>query len=272
MKKIITLIYIKYLIFKRRIFKGKKSKFSLLLFITLFTLILGFTFYFCKNIFSYIHDFDETGKLLNLKILEYFTIFLILIDLLSNIIVALNIVLENREFSFLMSFPLSHSSMCMYKAIEICFISNWMAYIIGFTIFISWAIVTGLNLIQFIIVFAILWAFLLFMTSLTAFLLVQIILYIFPIRWISRLIHFAVISISVSIVFILRALKPEKLINPDVRGVLKNYIMELKLPFENFYPTHWMISTFSGNSDLITTIVFFILSILILLGLIVFTG
>ena len=182
------------------------------------------------------------GGMLISKLLEMLFMTLFFMLLFSGIISALSILFLDTELQSLMVSPQPVSRIFMSRLLMMTFDSSWMAVIFFIPVFMAFA--KTLNAFWL--------AYVYFPLALLFFILIPniigagsslLIAAFFPIRQMKKVFQFLAILMLTGLIFFLRSLEAEKLLNPSHFQNVSGYLLSLNLPLVKYSPASWMHQT-----------------------------
>ncbi len=179
------------------------------------------------------------GGLLVSKLLEMLFMSLFFMLLFSGVISALSILFLDTGLQSLMVSPQPLSRIFMSRFILLTFDSSWMAVVFFLPVFLAFANVLNSSSL----------AYLLFPIALFFFILIPNIIgaggslllaAFFPIKQMKKIFQFISIIMLTGLIFFLRSLEAEKLLNPTHFSSASTYLINLELPLVKYSPTSWI--------------------------------
>lgn len=191
------------------------------------------------------------GGLLVSKLLEMLFLTLFFMIVFSSIIAALSSFYLNEELPTLMSSPLPISMIFRSRMLLMGIESSWM--VIVFFMPALYAFATALKaswpaylIFPFFLLFAIL------LPNLAGGFTALSLATFFPIRQMKKVFQFLSILVLTGLIFFLRSLEAEKLLNPSYFKDISQYILSLELPLIGYSPSSWLhqasMSLFRNNT------------------------
>jgi|GEM_PF-307186 len=191
------------------------------------------------------------GGLLVSKLLEMLFMTLFFMVLFSSVIAALSSFFLNEELPTLMSSPLPIGMIFRSRMLLMTIESSWMVVVFFMPALYSFA--TALNaswpaylLFPFFMLLSVLLPNL--VGGFTALALAAF----FPIRQMKKVFQFLSIIVLTALIFFLRSLEAEKLLNPSYFKDISQYILSLEVPLINYSPSSWLhqasIALFRNNT------------------------
>ena len=182
------------------------------------------------------------GGLIISKLLEMLFMTLFFMLLFSGVISALSILFLDTELQPLMVSPQPVSRIFMSRLLMLTFDSSWMAVIFFIPVFLAFA--KTLNSFSL--------AYICFPIALLFFVLIPniigagsslLIAAFFPIRQMKKIFQFLAIIMLTGLIFFIRSLEAEKLLNPSHFKSVSGYLISLDLPLVRYSPATWMHQT-----------------------------
>jgi len=191
------------------------------------------------------------GGLLVSKLLEMLFLTLFFMVLFSSIIAALSSFYLNEELPTLMASPLPVGMIFRSRMLLMTIESSWMVAVFFMPALYAFATALKANwpanlIFPFFLLFAIILPNLaggFTALSLAAF---------FPIRQMKKVFQFLSILVLTGLIFFLRSLEAEKLLNPSYFKDISQYILSLQVPLIDYSPSSWLhqasMSLFRNNT------------------------
>ena len=223
--------------------KEKILRFSLLLGIGLVFFVLDYLFF--HRIISYIARIDidivykiEVGTILVARLLNMIFLTFFSMLLFSNVVVSLSTFYLSSDLGFLLSSPISFSSIFTLKFVETMLNSSGILLIFGLPIFIVcgqeyqassiYYIAIPVILVPFIVTPAIIG------TSMT-----MILVRFFPVKRVQQVLTVFGLILGAGLVMLFRFLRPEQLVNEIGINEMFSYIKEARIPTSPYLPSTW---------------------------------
>lgn len=195
-------------------------------------------------VLDYFTRVEIFGPILAKRLLSmvFLTFFFILVY--SNIINALSTYYLSEDLQLIMSVPVSGSRVYGIKLLETTVNSSWMVLIFALPVFLAYAVVfrSGpayfLQLAAICIPFALIPAAIGIMFTMT-------LVTVFPARRLKDLLFLAGLMTLVSLVLLLRLLRPERLVDQEFSQGLMEYLAAIKAPSSIFLPSYWATEALS---------------------------
>lgn len=190
------------------------------------------------------------GGLLVSKLLEMLLLTLFFMVLFSSIISALSSFFLNEELPVLMVSPQPITRIFRSRFIIMSIESSWM--VIAFFLPALLAFATALKAsFHAYLVYPFYLFFFILLPNVTGAFFALLVGAFFPIRQMRKVFQFLSIIVLTSLIFFLRSLEAEKLLNPSYFKDISQYILSLQLPLLEFSPSSWFhkatIALFKGS-------------------------
>jgi ABC-2 type transport system permease protein len=181
-------------------------------------------------------------------------IFLTLFSLLafSHIITALSNLFLSRDLLLCHATPAPLESLFLSRAAYTFMDSSWMLVIFGVPVFMAYAYVYRagplffFNLIHLSLAMALI-------AGGIGILVTMVLVYVFPAQRTRDIIMLLSVAMLISLYFLLRFMRPERLVNPDAFFTIMQYMGALKTPQSPYLPTQWITDTLwaslTGSAD-----------------------
>jgi ABC-2 type transport system permease protein len=170
--------------------------------------------------------------------------------LFSSIISALSAFYLNEELPVLMASPQPIGRIFRSRFILMTFESSWMVMAFFFPALIAFATALNANAVAYFI-FILFLAFFIILPNICGATFALLLGSFFPIRQMRKIFQFLSIIVLTSLIFFLRSLEAEKLLNPSYFKDISQYILSLQLPLLQFSPSAWLhqaaLSLFNAN-------------------------
>lgn len=178
------------------------------------------------------------GALLVSKLLEMLFLSLFFMILFSCIISALSSFYLNEELQLLIVSPQSITSIFFSRFITMTFESSWMVLIFFTPAFYAFATILKASYVAYFVFPLFLGIFIIIPNLMGAFFALSLATF-FPVRQMKKVFQFLSIIMLTVLVFFLRSLQAEKLINPSYFKDVSQYILGLKNPLLEYSPSFW---------------------------------
>lgn len=241
----------------KRVF-SRRSQFVLYLLLLGSLLVSGVIYYGLYRFLDYVGRapmLGETlgpiiGGLLVSKLLEMLLLSLFFMVLFSSIISALSAFFLNEELPVLMATPQPISRIFRSRFIMMTIDSSWMVIAFFLPALLAFATALDARPIAYLIYPVYLSIFILLPNICGGFFALMLGTF-FPIRQMKKIFQFLSIIVLTSLIFFLRSLEAEKLLNPSYFKDISQYILSLQLPLLEFSPSSWLhqatMSLFKNN-------------------------
>ncbi|SHJ09987.1 ABC-2 type transport system permease protein [Desulfatibacillum alkenivorans DSM 16219] len=229
---------------------GKSSQYRALLF-ALFGLAFWIgIFWIFFEVLTYFQGVEEFGDILAEKLLSmvFLTFFALL--LFSSVIASLSKLYLSRDLHLVFSYPVDHRQIFLARWMEAAFDSSWMVLVYATPAFFSYGIVYQqgalfyLNMLLVLIPFCV-------SASIISTLAVMAVVVALPANRLRGMLIFVGMGLFVGLYFLVRMLRPERLVDPDAAFSVSEYIASLRTPAADWLPSTWafdsMTSVIHGN-------------------------
>lgn len=191
------------------------------------------------------------GGLLVSKLLEMLFLTLFFMVLFSSIIAALSSLFLNEELPTLMSSPLPIGLIFRSRLLIMTVESSWMVLV--FFLPALFAFATALNAgFSAYLIFPVFLLFFVLLPNLVGGFTALMLAAFFPIRQMRKVFQFLSIIVLTGLIFFLRSLEAEKLLNPSYFKDISQYILSLQVPLIEYSPSSWLhkatMSLFKNNT------------------------
>lgn len=191
------------------------------------------------------------GGLLVSKLLEMLFMTIFFMILFSSIISALSSLFLNEELPVLMSSPLPVGLIFRSRLLLMSAESSWMVLVFFMPALLSFATALKADWPAYLIFPFFLLVSILLPNLVGAFAALLLGAF-FPIRQMKKVFQFLSIIVLTSLIFFLRSLEAEKLLNPSYFQDVSHYILSLQLPLIEYSPSAWLhnatMSLFRNNT------------------------
>lgn len=215
------------------------------------------------------------GGLLVAKLLEMLLLTLLFMVLFSSIIAALSAFYLSEELPVLMSSPQPVSRIFRSRFIIMSFESSWMVIAFFMPALLAFATALNASAAAYLIFPVFLLLFILLPNMLGALAALTLSSF-FPIRQMKKMFQFLSMLVLTGLVFFLRSLEAEKLLNPSYFQDISQYLLNLQVPLINYSPSFWMhsatIKLFKNNDMAGAFIQIAPMIILIVVGICILTA
>ncbi|MFL3044268.1 MAG: putative ABC transporter permease subunit [Candidatus Neomarinimicrobiota bacterium] len=204
--------------------------FCLLLCIILFNVTL--------SVVTYFHEQDELGIILSLKIFQMAWILIFAMLIFSCMVSAVSSVYLSQDNEIVFSAPISTPELYFMRYTSNTIYTSWMMIIFSLPIFAAYGIVFNTPLLYWLLMVITLLSM---ACSATCFglLLTVILINLFPARHTKDIILYLSLCFSVLIIFLIRLLQPENMVNPEEYGNFIEYFSTISKPAAPYIPAGW---------------------------------
>jgi len=209
----------------------------------LFIIMLGVIFwvgslYLSLRVLSYFSQIEELGNILAWKLLSMIIVTIFSLLVFSNILNSLSKLYLAKDLKLVHSMPVEGYRIFLARFIESTIDSSWMVILYTLPVFVAYGwiyksgaffhLATALSLVLLAIGAAIL-----------ASLLVMAAVVIVPASRIRTLFLFLGLSLFILLYIVLRILRPERLVDPEVFSATLFYFKSISTPSSPLLPTTW---------------------------------
>ena len=204
--------------------------FCLLLCIILFNVTL--------SVVTYFHEQDELGIILSLKIFQMAWILIFAMLIFSCMVSAVSSVYLSQDNEIVFSAPISTPELYFMRYTSNTIYTSWMMIIFSLPIFAAYGIVFNTPLLYWLLMVITLLSM---ACSATCFglLMTIILINLFPARHTKDIILYLSLCFSVLIIFLIRLLQPENMVNPEEYGNFIEYFSTISKPAAPYIPAGW---------------------------------
>ena len=190
------------------------------------------------RVLSYIQRVEDIGDLLATKVLGIIMLALLSILLLSNVITALSTYFLAKDLDLLVAAPVGGVRLYLAKLTETVVHSSWMVALLSLPIFTAYGIVySGGPLFPLVAVAAFV-PFLL-LPAVVGIIITMFLVNVFPARRTRELLGLVGLGALVTVVMLLRFMRPERLARPEGFENFVDYLAELRTPTNPLLPSEW---------------------------------
>jgi ABC-2 type transport system permease protein len=180
------------------------------------------------------------GQMLITKFLEMIYMALFFMVFFSSIIAAFSAFYLDDEIRLLFSAPIPAYRIFWSRFMAMLFDSSWMALLFFIPIFFAFATASQSPWWVYPIYPGLIFLYLL-MPNIVGAVMALLLASFFPIRQMKKVFQFLSVLILGGMVFFFRFLEPEKLLNPNYFQSISGYILNLRNPFVEYFPSSWMV-------------------------------
>lgn len=210
-----------------------------------FFLFVGcFMFWFLYKAFQFFQSFDLIGEILigRLLALVFFIFFLFLI--LSNINSVIKWFLTSDDLPFLLSNPVSTSTIFVTRTIEVLVESSWAFFFFSIPVLLAYYFALFKFKLLFLLSILLLVPYALIPYGI-AFLLVMLLARFLSPKLIKRMFSLVFVILAAVLVITFRAMEVEKLAQPESFAYVYDYMRYLSIPAHPLMPTNLLIECIS---------------------------
>jgi len=206
----------------------------------------GLGFFFCGGLFLFscrilIHfqSVDVIGDLLARQLMSMVLLTFFSLLVFSHIITALSNLYLSKDLELCHSTPVRLEELFMSRALYTLVDSSWMLIAFGLPIFMAYAYVYRpgpgfyFSLLHLNLALA-------FIAGGIGILVTMVLVYVFPAQRTRDLVVLLSILMLAAMFFLLRFMRPERLVNPESFFTVMQYVGALKAPQSPYLPTKWI--------------------------------
>lgn len=190
------------------------------------------------RVLSYIQRVEDIGDLLAGKVLGIILLAMHSILLLSNVITALSTYFLAKDLDLLVGAPVSGVRLYLAKLTETVVHSSWMVALLALPIFTAYGIVYSGGPLFPVVATAAFVPFLL-LPAVVGSIVTMILVNVFPARRTRELLGLIGLAALVTVVMLLRFMRPERLARPEGFKSFVDYLAELRTPTNPLLPSEW---------------------------------
>ena len=252
MNEIIILLRPRLLSFFNNYRLGKKNKSWIRLF--MFGSVGGVfwigTFIIFYRVLLYFQSVQDFGDILAMKLLSMIILTFFALLIFSSIINSLSHFYLSRDLPLLYSLPVETRTIFMSRFVLSAFDSSWMVVAFSLPVFLSYGLIYKVGIVYYLIVLIAIIVMCLISTAISS-IIVLIGAIALPAGKIRTLFIILGVGLAILLVFVMRMIRPEQLVNPDSFASVVVYLNSLQTPNSPFLPTTWVTdiitSAINGN-------------------------
>jgi ABC-2 type transport system permease protein len=194
------------------------------------------------RILAYFQNVQDFGDILAIKLLSMIIITFFALLIFSNIINCLGHMYLSQDLPLLHSLPASSKDIFFSRWLISLFDSSWMIVAFSIPIFLSYGLIYQAPAVYYFIFFSTM-IFMCLIASALSGILVLLGARILPAGRIRTILIILGIIMVIIIIFFLRLMRPEQLVNPDSFASVVLYLNSLQTPDSPLLPTTWITDT-----------------------------
>jgi len=210
-------------------------------------LVLGTAgFFFWIGIFlisyrtlRYFRRIEGLGDILILKLLSMLVLTSFSLLVFSSILTSLSKLYLSRDLELVHSMPVPSNRIFLARWIESTADSSWMVVIYTLPVFVALGIVNKAGIFFYLNTGVVLFSLSLISSGISS-ILIMAAVFIIPAGRMKSILMFFGFILFLSMFLVLRLLKPEQLVDPDVFSTVVVYLDTLKAPASPFLPSTWV--------------------------------
>ena len=190
------------------------------------------------RVVTYFHEQDELGIILSLKIFQMAWILIFAMSIFSCMVSAVSSVYLSQDNEIIFSAPISTPELYFMRYTSNTIYTSWMMIVFSLPIFAAYGIVFNTPLLYWLLMVITLLSM---ACSATCFglLMTIILINLFPARHTKDIILYLSLCFSVLIIFLIRLLQPENMVNPEEYGNFIEYFSTISKPAAPYIPAGW---------------------------------
>lgn len=190
------------------------------------------------------------GRMLVSKLLEMLLLTMMFMVLFSSLVAAISSLFIDEELTVLMTSPQNITTIFRSRFLIMTFESSWMVIAFFMPALLAFATTLQSSLLSCMIFQFFLLLFILLPNIAGAFVAIILANFI-PIRQMKKVFQFLSIIVLTTMIFFIRSLEAEKLLNPSYFSDISQYLLGLQMPLVQYSPSFWMhnasMSLFRGD-------------------------
>ena len=190
------------------------------------------------RVVTYFHEQDELGIILSLKIFQMAWILIFAMLIFSCMVSAVSSVYLSQDNEIIFSAPISTPELYFMRYTSNTIYTSLMMIVFSLPIFAAYGIVFNTPLLYWLLMVITLLSM---ACSATCFglLMTIILINLFPARHTKDIILYLSLCFSVLIIFLIRLLQPENMVNPEEYGNFIEYFSTISKPAAPYIPAGW---------------------------------
>ena len=190
------------------------------------------------RVVTYFHEQDELGIILSLKIFQMAWILIFAMLIFSCMVSAVSSVYLSQDNEIVFSAPITTPELYFMRYTSNTIYTSWMMIVFSLPIFAAYGIVFNTPLLYWLLMVITLLSM---ACSATCFglLMTIILINLFPARHTKDIILYLSLCFSVLIIFLIRLLQPENMVNPEEYGNFIEYFSTISKPAAPYIPAGW---------------------------------
>jgi len=184
------------------------------------------------------HQVEVFGPLIAGKLLELMLVALFAMLCFSNIVTALSTFYLSEDLELLLGLPISRPLFHYGRIVDALGQSSWMMAFFGLPLFLAYGYAFDAPALYYVSLLAVVPAFLVLPACFGA-LVATVLVNVFPARRTREALGVMGVLLVVAVFFLLRVMKPERLVNAQDFESLAAYVAELQAPIPSFFPARW---------------------------------
>ena len=191
-----------------------------------------------SSLVNYLHSQDELGIILSLKIFQMAWILIFAMMIFSCMVSAVSSIYLSEDNEIIFSAPITAHQLFFMRYISNTIYTSWMLIIFSIPIFVPFGIAFHTPFIYLILMIITLLSIACSSTAI-GLLATTILIRVFPARHTKDIIMYLSLCFGVLIIFLIRLLQPENMINPENYGDMIEYLSNISKPAALYLPASW---------------------------------
>ena len=190
------------------------------------------------SLINYLHSQDELGIILSLKIFQMAWILIFAMLIFSCMVSAVSAIYLSEDNEIIFSAPIDPRQLFFMRYISSAMYTSWMIIIFSIPIFAPFGIIFKTPFIYWILMVIAIFSIACSSTAI-GLLFTTILIRVFPARHTKDIIMYLSLCFGVLIIFMIRLLQPENMVNPESYGDMIEYLSNLSKPAALYLPASW---------------------------------
>lgn len=184
------------------------------------------------------------------KLLEMLFLSLFFMLLFSSITSALSYLFLDEDLNLLFPSPASNGKIFWSRFILYSIDSSWMAILFFTPVLLAFATAMKAYSYTYVLFFFFLFLFVTLPNLISGFITISL-SYFFPVKQMRKVFQFLSACALTGLIFFIRSLEAEKLLNPNHFEKVSDYLLSIQLPLNTYTPAVWLhqasLNLFNGN-------------------------
>lgn len=196
------------------------------------------SFLLSYRVLLYFKRTEGFGDILAAKLLSMILLTFFFILIFSNVITSLSSYFLSDDMSIIRAVPVSGWALYFSRLLEALTDSSWMVLSFSFPVFLAYGLAYSAGPIYYVATVSVILPFLVIPAAVGAFVSLMLV-NIFPAKKVRNIAMVVAAVVLAFFVVLIRAMRPEKLVNPEAAVSLVNYLSTLRAPSHRFLPSRW---------------------------------